>query len=128
MNICCLNFFYYNNDCHCLCAKVEAWPELRHLVPFYLCWPQSLCNTHRSVSRGVLGVEKQKSISLPHFLPSILPCASLGRGETRLSINQPFNAWNCFQGSKIFNPLSSEIHNASSIAVFTSKLKSFFLI
>ena len=29
-----------------------------------------------------------------------------------------------FQGPKIFNSLSSEIQNASSIAVFTSKLKS----
>ena len=32
-----------------------------------------------------------------------------------------------FQGPKIFNSLSSEIQNASSTALFTSKLKSFFL-
>ena len=32
-----------------------------------------------------------------------------------------------FQGPKIFNSLSSEIHNASSTALFNSKLKSFFL-
>ena len=33
-----------------------------------------------------------------------------------------------FQGPKIFNSLSSEIHNASSTALFNSKLKSFFLV
>ena len=32
-----------------------------------------------------------------------------------------------FQGPKIFNSLSSEIQNASSTALFNSKLKSFFL-
>ena len=32
-----------------------------------------------------------------------------------------------FQGPKIFNSLSSGIQNASSTALFTSKLKSFFL-
>ena len=32
-----------------------------------------------------------------------------------------------FQGPKIFNSLGSEIQNASSTALFTSKLKSFFL-
>ena len=32
-----------------------------------------------------------------------------------------------FQGPKIFNSLSSEIHNVSSTALFNSKLKSFFL-
>ena len=32
-----------------------------------------------------------------------------------------------FQGPKIFNSLSSEIKNASSIALINSKLKSFFL-
>ena len=32
-----------------------------------------------------------------------------------------------FQGPKIFNSLSSEIQNASSTALFTSKLKSFYL-
>ena len=33
----------------------------------------------------------------------------------------------CNQGPKIFTSLSSEIHNASSTALFNSKLKSFFL-
>ena len=33
-----------------------------------------------------------------------------------------------FQGPKIFNSLSSEIQNASSIALFNSKLKSLFLV
>ena len=32
-----------------------------------------------------------------------------------------------FEGPKIFNSLSSEIQNASSTALFNSKLKSFFL-
>ena len=33
-----------------------------------------------------------------------------------------------FQGPKIFNSLSSEIQNASSIALFNSKLMSLFLV
>ena len=33
----------------------------------------------------------------------------------------------CFQGPKIFHSLSSEIQTVSSIALFNSKLKSFFL-
>ena len=33
-----------------------------------------------------------------------------------------------FQGHKIFNFLSSKIQNTSSIALFNSKLKSFFLM
>ena len=33
--------FIIMNDCHCLCAKVEAWSELGYLLPFYLRWPQS---------------------------------------------------------------------------------------
>ena len=33
-----------------------------------------------------------------------------------------------FQGSKIFNSLSSEIQNAFSIALFNSKLKPLFLV
>ena len=33
-----------------------------------------------------------------------------------------------FQGPKIFNSLSSEIQDASSAALFNSKLKSFFVV
>ena len=52
-------------------------------------------------------------VTLEVRIPSVCPTAGQTEGN--------------FQGPKIFNALSSEIQNVSSIAVFTSELKTFFL-